>query len=102
MTLSCWIASAGARHDGVSRRLKNYEAALRKVLDRKNPDWLDDLFDGHEYCTLCGKSWRAENCSICTHCSKAYPPCCPDQRALRRLANGNLECSACRQGEIVG
>jgi hypothetical protein len=102
MIMSCWIASPGAKHDGVSPRLKDYEAALRKVLDRRNPNWLDDLFDDHEHCSFCGYSWRTENCGICTNCSQTYPPCCPDKRQLKTLPNGNRECSACRDGEIVG
>jgi hypothetical protein len=102
MLLSCWIASKGAKHDGVSQCLTEYEAALRKVVDKKDPNWLDNLFDGREYCSICSQSWRTENCSFCTSCSKAYPPCCADKRELVVLANGNRQCSACAQGEIVG
>lgn len=102
MKLSCWIHSAGAKHDGVSTCLNDYLAALRQVLERKNRDWIDDLFDGKEFCSFCGESWRAENCSLCTHCSTAYPPCCGEKRQLTVLSNGNPECSVCHQGEIVG
>jgi len=102
MTMSWWMVSPGAKHDGVSQRLIDYEARLRKVLDRTNRDWLDSRLDGHEYCRICGQSWRAENCAYCTYCTRAYPPCCGDKRGLVVLPNGNLECSACHKGEIVG
>jgi hypothetical protein len=102
MTLSCWMTSAGGRHDGASDTLKAYADALRRSVERTDPDWLDDLFDGHEYCSFCGQSWRAENCSVCTHCLKAWPPCCADRRRLTVLANGNRECRTCGQGEVVG
>ena len=102
MKLSSWIHSPGAKHDGVSQCLKDYLAALRQGLEQKNRYWMDDLFDDKEYCKFCGESWRAENCSICTSCSTAYPPCCSEKRELKRLPNGNLECSSCHEGEIVG
>ena len=102
MLLSCWMHSAGGRKDGASERLKAYGAELQRATETKNPDWLDDLFNEREHCTYCGQSWRAENCRYCTGCSRAYPPCCDDKRNLARLANGNLECSACRNGELVG
>ena len=102
MLLACWMTSAGGRHDGASNRLKAYVAEMSVAAERKNPNWLDDLFDQREHCSFCGQSWRGENCAYCTHCSHAYPPCCPDKRNLTLLANGNLQCSACGEGEIVG
>ena len=102
MKLSCWIHSPGARHDGVGECLRDYLTALSTVLERKNRYWMDDLFDDKEYCQFCGESWRAENCSICTYCSTAYPPCCGEKWQLKVLPNGNRECSTCHQGEIVG
>lgn len=102
MKLSCWIHSVGAAQDGVSQCLRDYFQALSKVLERKDRYWMDELLDGKEFCTFCGQSWRAENCSLCTVCSTAYPPCCSEKRQLKVLSNGNRECSVCHKGEIVG
>lgn len=102
MVLSCWIGSPGATRNGVSQCLRDYLAVHRRVLDRRNPDWFDDVIDGREHCTYCGRSWRAENCGICTRCSRTYPPCCGDKRGFVPLPNGNKGCPACDAGEIVG
>ena len=102
MVMGCWIGSPGAKHDGVSDVLRAYDRALRTVLDKRNPDWLDSLFGDREYCPMCGESWRTENCSVCTACSHSYPPCCGDTRGFVTLANGNRECPSCHRGEIVG
>src|SRR5262245_58673556 len=102
MVLGCWLGSPGATHDGVSPVLHAYHKALERVLDRKNANWLDDLFERHEYCGYCGQSWREENCSICTSCAASFPPCCGDRRQFVTLPNGNRECPSCHRGEIVG
>jgi hypothetical protein len=102
MVLGCWLGSPGARADGVSPTLERYARACRHVLEVRNDDWLDDLFDGKEYCSLCGQSWRSENCGICTACAKAFPPCCPEQRGFLEMPNGNRGCPSCSRGEVVG
>src|ERR1044071_4023326 len=102
MKLSCWINSPGAKHDGVSDRLRTYLAAHQRILEGRTPNWLDDLFADNEYCSHCGQSWRIENCSLCTYCSATYPPCCGEKRQFKLLKNGNRECNSCHQGEIVG
>ena len=102
MMLSCWTASKGGKHDGASQLLQDYLAALRKVVEQRDPDWLDNVMDDREHCSFCGQSWRAENCGYCTHCGKACPPCCEEKRGIAVLPNGNRECSACHKGEIVG
>jgi hypothetical protein len=99
VTLNCWCGSSGAKKEGYSEILEAYRSALMKELDRKQPNWMDDMFDGREFCKVCGTSWRSENMSFCTHCGETYPPCHrPDVFA----ANGNLDCSKCHKGEIVG
>ena len=102
MLMGCWVASAGARHDGVSDLLHSYLKALQRTLDRRNTNWLDDLFDDREYCRICGQSWRTENCSLCTACSCTYPPCCSEKRGFLDLPNGNRGCPSCGRGEVVG
>ena len=102
MVMGCWIGSPGAKQDGVSPVLGDFHKALRTVLDRKNPDWMDSLFGEREYCTNCGHSWLTENCSICTACARTFPPCCSNRREFVTLENGNSECPSCHRGEIVG
>src|SRR5262245_23464136 len=97
--LNCWIASDGAKGEGVSNTLKAYVKALMAELDRRHPNWLDDLFSDRESCRICGTSWRGENMSLCTYCSETFPPC---HKPTFYLSNGNLECPHCKQGEIVG
>src|SRR5262245_58480517 len=75
MVMGCWIGSPGATQQGVSATLRAYHLALSKMLDQRNVNWLDDLFDDREYCRICGESWRTENCSVCTGCSATFPPC---------------------------
>jgi hypothetical protein len=85
----------------VRASVRAYLAAQQRSLERRNPNWLENLFNDKEYCSYCGQSWRTENCSLCTSCSATYPPW-NERRELKLLANGNRGRSSCYRGEIVG
>ncbi len=93
--LRSWTFSEGAKVDGVSDTLRAFvkasEAALRK-------DWMDPYFDDRESCSTCGESYRFENVSQCTGCSRMR--CFRCKGDLARALNGNLACPC--GGEIVG
>ena len=50
-TLRLWVASDGAKADGVSERLKRYHAAAEKSFEeREGPDWYDRFLRARDSC----------------------------------------------------
>lgn len=98
LQLQCWLLSAGAKADGVSKRLKRYYKAADKRFGGQ--DWLDDFLRIRDNCSLCGASYRLENLSICTHCFISLGYCHQGEGGL--APNGNFRCPSCKVGEIVG
>ena len=100
MRLYLWIHSQGAKADGVSEELQKMVATFRARLDKGDPDWYENQWDGRDFCRVCKEQYRMENLSMCTHCSALYGPC---HRGSGGLApNGNYRCGACESGEIIG
>ena len=98
--LRCWVASSGAKQDGVSERLQRYCETIVATLDGQDPDWYDDFLRIRDYCSICGESFRIENLSLCTHCQTSLGYC--HQFIGGKAANGNIKCPSCEKGEIVG
>ena len=95
-----WVHSDGAKREGVSERLEKMVKALRAQLDKERPTWYEDLWEGHDYCKECGERYRMENLSMCTHCAALFGPC--HMYSGGSAPNGNYQCAACREGEIIG
>jgi hypothetical protein len=95
-----WVNSTGAKKEGVSPRLSAMVKALRAQLDKEHPTWYESMWDGHDYCRVCGERYRMENLSMCTHCDALHGPCHMGSGGL--ASNGNSLCAACHVGEIVG
>src|SRR5262245_57677343 len=74
MKLYCWVGTRGAKHDGVSARLRDYLAVLRGALSASDADWYDTLLNRRDYCDRCGETYRFENVSFCTRCSATFAP----------------------------
>ncbi|MEO8754404.1 MAG: hypothetical protein ABI624_17170 [Casimicrobiaceae bacterium] len=95
IAVRCWAYSDGAKAEGVSDNLRAFiracEAALRD-------DWLDAYLSDRESCRECGESYRFENVSLCTNCSRKL--CYKCVGAVPRAPNGNPACQC--GGEFVG
>lgn len=96
IALRCWSYSDGAKAEGFSETL---QAFIRASEQAQNKNWLDAYFDDRESCRGCGESFRFENVSLCTACSRTYCYRCKGEGGL--AANGNSACP-CGNGELVG
>jgi hypothetical protein len=97
LALRCWIASDGARKEGVSARIQALADESEKAMRTAQPDWFDDLLATKSYCTGCGERYSVENLSICTACLDERCYWCSKQG---EATNGNRACSC--GGEYVG
>ena len=100
-TLRLWIASKGAKSDGVSERLKRYQKAAEKSFERQEgPDWYERFLRVRSACSICGEGFRIENLGLCTHCDARIGYCHQFKGGV--APNGNLKCPKCEAGETVG
>ncbi len=91
----CWSYSEGAKLEGMSDALRSFIKASERAQRR---DWIDPYMEDRETCRTCGESYRFENISLCSECSKKY--CYKCVSGCGRAPNGNPSC-ACG-GEVVG
>ena len=95
IAIRCWSYSDGAKNQGMSEALTSFIKASESVQRR---DWIDPYMDDRETCRTCGESYRFENISLCTECSRKY--CYKCVAGCARATNGNPACSC--GGEVVG
>lgn len=96
IALRCWLHSPGGKAEGVAPLLQEYKTAAEGA---QRSNWLDAYFDERETCRSCGESYRFENVSFCTACSRTCCYRCINEYG--RAANGNPACG-CGNGELVG
>lgn len=90
-----WSYGKGAKHDGISDRVKTY---LERCTQGLPENWTDAYDNVRENCPYCSESYRTENMSVCTHCFSCCCWRCVGKQ--EKHSNGNHACDC--GGELVG
>jgi hypothetical protein len=97
MALHCWRTSSGASNDRVDSGVTDYYMASKKAKNARSPGWYGRLLAQRESCSRCNGTFKVENMSVCTACTRLIcPQCVPFQTA--RNGNPLHSCG----GEVVG
>lgn len=102
LRLCLWVASPGARTEGVGPLVAAYSAAIAESMALWTDDWFHRALRDSADCPDCRQPWRLENLSLCTHCPAVFAPCCQRHYHIVKARNGNPECPICHTGELVG